>query len=312
MATRNLGEEILTLDNELITADESGGEDAVPNQPGVLLLHDELPPDPPIRKIDVKPRLRTDFGSRADATAAVDGDTRDPGEERPRLAWPTPVSQRGVLLDAATGDEEPGELVKSLSDARRFASLYHLVEARTRAALYDALGCLYDLSLVADMHPQEYLDLLEREGIEPAERAPRVALAKLVFGKDYDKTRLSEYASVISYCHHRNIEPGKAAQYINDTEGGIRQIVAMERLLRGGVVDERATPEREAPRKTIAKRLAQFPPRGLDLLEGAGDEYVLVIARRNPEGVACLLGEVPRDIGLLEKAARSFLAQGRD
>lgn len=308
MATRNLGEEILTLDNELITADEGGGEDSVPNQPGVLLLHNELPPDPPIRKIDVKPRLRTGAAIDVETPAAVAGDIRDGGDERPRLAWPAPVSQRGIVLDASTGSEEPGELVKSLADARRFASLYHLVEARTRAALYDALGCVYDLSLVATDHPQEYRELLEREGIEVAERAPLVALAKLVFGKEYDKTRLSEFAAVIAYCHRRQVEPGKAAQAIAETAGGIRQIVALERLLRSGEEEGEPHIAPAGPRKTIARRLARIAPRGLDLLEGAGDEYVLVIARRDPAGGACLLGEVPRDIALLEKAARRFLA----
>lgn len=312
MATRNFGDGILTLDNELITVGEIGGEDAIESQAGVLLLHDELPPDPPVRKIDVKPRLRTDPGSvRASA---------EPPEDKgliksPRLAWSAaqdaPVGRPRNEVSSDNAEDELTPLETALHGARKQALVYHFVEARTRAALYEALGKAYDFSLVARRYPVEYLRQIEQARIEISDRARLVALVKLVFGKDYDKTRLSEFAAVISYGQREGLETGTMPQQIADTPGGIRHIVAMERLLKNAEEGLEAPAERTLPRKAIARKLAKVEAHGLELLDGEGDEYVLVIARRDPAGTPCLLGEVPRDIGLLEKAARSFLAEGK-
>ena len=309
MATRNLGEEILTLDNELISADESGGEDAVASEPGVLLLHEELPPDPPIRKVEVLPRRRQ--GAAPTTASENDDRTRDGAEPAPpHLAWSTPEPGRNPVITRPPDGADPTPLAAALADARKLAAFYHFVEARSRNALYDAIGCAYDLSLVASRHPVEYRQMLRKAEIEVADRAPLVALVKLVFGKDYDKTRVSEFATVIGHCQRKEMEQGTASQYLAQSKGGIRRIVAMERLLRQAEDGQEIPAERTVPRKTIARKLAKVPAHGLELLEGAGDEYVLVIARRDPESGPTLIGEVPRNIALLEKAARSFLAEG--
>ncbi|QPC99148.1 hypothetical protein [Qipengyuania soli] len=312
MATRNFGDEILTLDNELITVGEIGGEEAIESQPGVLLLHDELPPDPPVRKIDVKPRLRSDPGAiRASSEPPED----DGFIKSPRLAWSAvqsePVERTRDIAPPEPVEKAQTPLETALHGARKQALVYHFVEARTRAALYEAIGKAYDFSLIARRFPVEYLRHVEDAGIEISDRARLVALAKLVFGKDYDKTRLSEIAAVISYCQREALKPGSVPQYIADTPGGIRHIVALERLLKNAEEGAEAPAERTVPRQSIARKLAKVEAHGLELLDGEGDEYVLVIARRDPAGSPCLLGEVPRDIGLLEKAARSFLAEGK-
>ena len=309
MATRNLGEDILTLDNELIAADETGGEDALPSEPGVLLLREELPPDPPVRKVEVFPRRRS--GS---ATSMSSNDAPARGEEAPRstpnLAWSAPEVDRRTEIARQPSDTPPNALEAAIADARKLAAFYHFVEARSRNALYDAIGCAHDLSIIARRFPVEYSQTLRKAEIDVADRAPLVALVKLVFGKDYDKTRLSEFATVIAHCQRKELERGAAAKYLAESPGGIRRIVAMERLHRHGEDGIDIPAERTEPRKTIARKLAKVPSHGMEILEGAGDEFVLVIARRDPQGGATLVGEVPRDIPLLEKAARKFLAEG--
>ena len=308
MATRNRGEDILTLENELIAADETGGEDALPSEAGVLLLQEELPPDPPIRKVEVLPRRRTGAGPM---TPTDDPPTSAESEERatPHLAWSKPESNRQQVITTPPAEPHDSPLASAIADARKLAAFYHFVEARSRNALYDAIGCAYDLSIVARRYPVEYSQTLRKAEIEVAERAPLVALAKLVFGKDYDKTRLSEFATVIEHCRRKDLGHGLAAQYLADSKGGIRRIVAMERLLRQSEEGSPLPAERTEPRKTIARKLAKIPSHGMELLDGRGDEYVLVIARRDPQGGPTLVGEVPRDIALLEKAARRFLAE---
>ncbi|MBB4857989.1 hypothetical protein HNO88_001303 [Novosphingobium chloroacetimidivorans] len=52
--------------------------------------------------------------------------------------------------------------------------------------------------------------------------------------------------------------------------------------------------------------LRALPERPLASLPAHGEEFTLLIARRAPDGQIIVLGEVPHDIRLLERAARSF------
>lgn len=56
--------------------------------------------------------------------------------------------------------------------------------------------------------------------------------------------------------------------------------------------------------ETLAERLRRYDPQ---VVASEGDEFALVLARRMPSGELALLGEVPGDAGLLERAARRLL-----
>ena len=47
--------------------------------------------------------------------------------------------------------------------------------------------------------PQDYAELLEESGVKAQARAPMTPIVKLVFGIDYDKARLTEFAAALSY-----------------------------------------------------------------------------------------------------------------
>ena len=70
-------------------------------------------------------------------------------------------------------------------------------EGRTRAALYQALSLAYDFAVAADRSPEEYAELLEELGVKAQARAPMTPIVKLVFGIDYDKARLTEFAAAL-------------------------------------------------------------------------------------------------------------------
>ena len=52
------------------------------------------------------------------------------------------------------------------------------------------------------------LKLIADAGLVVQERAPMTPVVKLVFGPDYDKTRLTEYAAVLSHAHRLELEQG--------------------------------------------------------------------------------------------------------
>ena len=322
MDRQDPGEEILELDNEIMIDTDIGGEDAFVSEPGVLLLDDELPAEPLVRKIDVKPRLRRETREDARARATAAGGEKRTGWRAPlnarrkSLARPGSTEEgQGQDMSAGTGTDEQlpslnlpsSSLERSLEDARVAAEGYSDAEARTRGALYQALGRAYDFALDAEASGSEFAAMLEAAGIEQQERAPFTPVVKLVFGTEYDKTRLAEFASVIGWCKRKSVTRGNAADFIAGMPGGVKRIVEMERLSRRG--EDSGPAERIVPSRAIARKLGAIDPIELSAIDDDGDEFMLVVARRMPGGRIGVLGEVPRDVSMLEKAARRLLSE---
>ena len=57
----------------------------------------------------------------------------------------------------------------------------------------------------------------------------------------------------------------------------------------------------------IARKLRAMDPRPIAAIDRNGDEFALVMVRRTEDGEVVLLGEVPRDVAMVERAARSLL-----
>ena len=131
-------------------------------------------------------------------------------------------------------------------------------------------------------------------------------VVKLVFGADYDKTRLTEYAAALEQAHRVGLGNGALAGYLAAAPGGLKGVVAEERRWRKAASGKVSEP-RTAPRKGLARTLRKLQPVALDALAPNGAEFALLVARRLDDGRVVLLGEVPEDLPLLEKAAKKLL-----
>ena len=65
---------------------------------------------------------------------------------------------------------------------------------------------------------------------------------------------------------------------------------------------------REAPRETLARKLRKLEPVALGQLASEGHEFALLVARRLPSGEVVVIGEVPDELALLERAAKKLIA----
>lgn len=132
-------------------------------------------------------------------------------------------------------------------------------------------------------------------------------IVKLVFGADYDKTRLTEYATVLGFAHRTGVARGTLETVLQRAEGGLKGVVQAERRARkeaaGAPVEDA-----DAIRASLARRLRRREPISLDSLPGDGAEFALVMVRRLPDGTLAVLGEVPQDKAMVERAARRLLA----
>ena len=195
-----------------------------------------------------------------------------------------------VVLDADAG------LADRLWAARETADSVKAGEGRTRTALYRALSLAYDFAVAADASPVEYAELLEESGVKAQARAPMTPIVKLVFGIEYDKARLTEFAAALSFARRQDVESGGFQKFIETQPGGLKALVAAERAAR--------RPEAKADTKTEAARAQLRKAPTLSLADvPAGDEFALVLTRRNADGHHEPVAVVD-DEALVERAIR--------
>lgn len=234
----------------------------------------------------------------------------DAVEESEELAVADQVDDADEAYEtsAVFADDLPEDagLYDCLAAARELARAADSTEDRSRSALYAAVSRAYDFSLAATQAPEDYAELIADAGLTVQERAPMTPVVKLVFGHDYDKTRLTEYAAVLTHAHRLKLERGSLADYLAATEGGVKAIVKAERRLRR---EEQGKPveDAHAVREALAQALRTLEAITLEELDGAGPEFALALIRRDEIGCAEILGEVPEDIALIERAARRLV-----
>ncbi len=207
--------------------------------------------------------------------------------------------------ESQAADESLG-LYDCLAAARELAQAARHSEDRSRNALYAAVSRAYDVSLAAEEAPEDFEELVSENGLTVQERAPMTPVVKLVFGADYDKTRLTEYAAVLSHAHRLELERGALSEYLTSADGGLKGVVQAERRLRR----EEAGKPVAAPgdmRESLAKKLRALDTSALDNISSDGAEFGVVMIRRLPTGEVVLVGEVEDDMKLTEQVGRKLV-----
>jgi hypothetical protein len=209
--------------------------------------------------------------------------------------------------DGPLADAEPDEIAELVLDenagladrlwaARETAESVKAGEGRTRVALYRALSLAYDFAVAALQNPQEYAELLEESGMKAQARAPMTPIVKLVFGIDYDKARLTEFAAALSFAQRQDIGLGGFKEFIEKQPGGLKALVAAERQAR--------RPEAKADTKTEAARAKLRSARSISLADvPAEEEFAVIVTRRGADGIHEPVAIVD-DESLVERAIR--------
>ncbi len=214
------------------------------------------------------------------------------------LSQPENASVQDLPSDAGLHD--------CLASARELAQTARASEDRSRHALYAAVGRAYDFSLASKDEPEEFNELIEDSGLTVQERAPMTPVVKLVFGHDYDKTRLTEYAAVLSHAHRLELERGSLADYLGKADGGLKGVVNAERRLRREESGKEVENEGDV-RAQLAKKLRELEELSLEALSGEGPEFSLVMLRRDGTGKIAFIGEIDDDVSLIERAGKKLV-----
>lgn len=235
---------------------------------------------------------------RSLAAAPVWADGPSAGFDAPAApaepAAEAPAVESPLAVDATLADK--------LLRARESAAAARASDTRSRSALYRALARAYDFALAADDDAPGYAALLADAGLTVQARAPMTPAVKLVFGADYDKTRITEFAAVLSHARRVAVPQGGLDAFLDAAEGGIKGVVKAERAHR-----------RPAPRPDlfaqIAAELRSRPPLAhvdiaLDI--PADNEFVVLLARAGKQGLD-IVARV-EDSPLTERAVRKAAA----
>ncbi|MBV7257403.1 hypothetical protein KCG44_11460 [Pacificimonas sp. WHA3] len=210
------------------------------------------------------------------------------------------------FADGADGADDAekragGGVADCLTRARDAADALNKSDDRSRLALYEALSSAWDFHLSTLGAPDEYARLLSQNGLKVQQRAPMTPVVKLIFGKDYDKTRLTEYAAALSHAARADVSEDGFGAFIQTFDGGLKGMVKAERAARRAESAKPTVDRNAALRDKLraAKSIAVLP------LDVPGDEeFVLVVARRNADGGLGVVGAVGHHEELVDRALR--------
>lgn len=202
---------------------------------------------------------------------------------------PSAVPEEDVSLGSMPLNAEAA-LADWLALARDSAEEARSSDARSRTALYRAIGLAYDFAVAAAEAPDDYAEMLEDAGIVAQDRSPMTAVVKLIFGAHYDKTRLTEYAAALSHARALDMPAGSLAPYLENYDGGLKGLIRDVRAARRTVQPEATTPIRKARAKLIVTAALREEDVATDT-----DGLAVVVARREADGTLSIVAALPQD-----------------
>lgn len=144
-------------------------------------------------------------------------ETADPAVE--------PSITQNIKHSASEAPEGP--LKSKLADVRNKADEARQAKLRANAALYDGLSAAYDFALDAEDAPEEYLRLVEAEGLKIQLRSPMRPVVKLAFNGMCDEGTIRQLEAVLAWALDNELPRGSLAEQI-EAAGGIGPILSGE------------------------------------------------------------------------------------
>jgi len=168
----------------------------------------------------------------------------DPDEPAPE---PEPAIEEPVAIEEAVAIEEPGAveqpleqpdedvappaapmteeaLQSKLSDVRAKADEARQAQLRATVALHEGLSAAYDFALDAETSPEEYLRLVEAQGLKIQLRAPMAPIAKLAFDGVCEAATIAQFEGVLAWALKQELPRGSLLGRIEQA-GGIPELL---------------------------------------------------------------------------------------
>jgi len=116
-------------------------------------------------------------------------------------------------------------LQSKLTEVRAKADEARQAKLRANAALYEGLAAAYDFALDAEDAPEEYLRLVEAQGLKIQLRSPMKPVVKLAFDGMCDEATIKQLEAILAWAFDEELPRGTLAERI-ESEGGIGPILS--------------------------------------------------------------------------------------
>jgi outer membrane biosynthesis protein TonB len=164
----------------------------------------------------------------AEEAVAEEPVTDEPAANKPVAEEPAaePAQSEQPVPKAA---EKPtraseGSLQNKLTDVRTKTNEARLAQLRAQAALYEGLSAAYDFAVDAEEAPEEYLRLVEAQGLKIQLRAPMKPVVKLAFEGMCDEATIKQLEAVLSWALKEELPRGSLLEHI-EAAGGVGEIL---------------------------------------------------------------------------------------
>ena len=99
-----------------------------------------------------------------------------------------------------------------------------MAKLRSNAALYEGLSAAYDFALDAEDSSEEYLKLVEAQGLKIQLRSPMLPVMKLAFHGMCDDPTIARLEAVLAWALEQELPRGSLAERI-EAAGGLARIL---------------------------------------------------------------------------------------
>jgi hypothetical protein len=144
--------------------------------------------------------------------------------ESPPTELPIEDERSAEAPSQANSLSSEGILQNKLSEVRAKADEARMARLRADAALYEGLGAAYDFALDAEEAPEEYLRLVEAQGLKIQLRSPMKPVVKLAFSDTCDELTIKQLEAVLAWAFEEELARGTLAERIA-AAGGIGSIL---------------------------------------------------------------------------------------
>jgi len=138
---------------------------------------------------------------------------------------PEPVEQ--IEQPKQPSSKAEGALQDKLTQVRAMADEARLAKLRANSALYEGLSAAYDFALDAEDAPEEYLRLVETQGLKIQLRSPMKPVVKLAFDGLCDDATIKQLEAVLAWAFDQELARGALAGEI-ESAGGIAGVLSAQ------------------------------------------------------------------------------------
>lgn len=178
----------------------------------------------PEAEIAAEPAAEPEIEEAAEESFIEQEATEDVADEPVEAVPEDPVGAVAEETVVETNSGPEGTLQSKLAEVRSKADEARMAKIRSNLALYEGLGAAYDFALDAEENAEEYLKLVEGQGLKIQLRSPMKPVVKLAFDGLCDESTIAQLEAVLAWALKNDLPRGSLAARIEE-EGGIGPII---------------------------------------------------------------------------------------